>query len=433
MECNKDEAIRAKEIVEIRLSKGEFSGALHVAQRAHRLYPELQNISQLLAVCEVHSSAEKMFGSEKDWYGILQIEKSADEITIMKQYKKLALLLHPDKNKYVGSEAAFKIIGEAKRILSDRENRSSYDIKLRSFVNIDQQHMPPYAPKQKSVAVPMKVKSFLMICSTCRVEHRCSTEFFGREVRCQTCRTLFKAYENGQWTGAATSSHRRSGAAKKETFHDAPPKVAKDTKYQYIPISKKRTMEFLSKKKVSANNNSCLKTQAGVNGTAKEGTRNDGEGSMPKVDARKVENMTNLKTNSWKRQRNDCPIGSGITSEKVNGESNMENGGNPSQSCCDPGLFHPSCRSTRQKQHFSYNEDKECKDRDNFVSSNKSSTLCVGEDGSCVQENIGSSVAVEDKNDVKLTDPNDGATLNDNNAASPKVLLCPDAEFCDFE
>ena len=55
-----------------------------------------------------------------DWYGILQVEQAADDAIIRKRYQKLALLLHPNKNKFVGAEAAFKLIGEANRILSDQ-------------------------------------------------------------------------------------------------------------------------------------------------------------------------------------------------------------------------------------------------------------------------------------------------------------------------
>lgn len=38
-------------------------------------------------------------------------------------------LLHPDKNKFPGAEAAFKLIGEANMILSDKGKRSVYDLK----------------------------------------------------------------------------------------------------------------------------------------------------------------------------------------------------------------------------------------------------------------------------------------------------------------
>ncbi|KAK8564964.1 hypothetical protein V6N13_020094 [Hibiscus sabdariffa] len=64
-----------------------------------------------------------------DWYGILQLQRSSDEASIKKQYRKLALLLHPNKNKFAGAEAAFKLIGEANTVLTDQTKRSQYDMK----------------------------------------------------------------------------------------------------------------------------------------------------------------------------------------------------------------------------------------------------------------------------------------------------------------
>jgi len=115
MECNKDEAVRARQLAESRLQKGEFVEALKFANKAKTMYADVENIAQILAVCVVHNAAlNKLSKSDMDWYGILGTERFSEEAIIKKQYRKLALLLHPDKNKFSGAEAAFKLIGEAK-------------------------------------------------------------------------------------------------------------------------------------------------------------------------------------------------------------------------------------------------------------------------------------------------------------------------------
>ncbi|KAK9930977.1 hypothetical protein M0R45_018277 [Rubus argutus] len=121
MECNKEDAIKGVQLAERKMQNNDFTGARKLAQKAQQLFPVLENISQLLVVCEVHCSSEnKLGGCEMDWYGILHIERFSYEPTIKKQYRKLGLLLHRDKDKFAGAEAVFKLIGEANAVLVDR-------------------------------------------------------------------------------------------------------------------------------------------------------------------------------------------------------------------------------------------------------------------------------------------------------------------------
>jgi len=64
----------------------------------------------------------------KDYYKTLGISKDASQAEIKKQYRKLAIKYHPDKNPgNKQSEEKFKDLGEAYEVLSDPEKRKKYD------------------------------------------------------------------------------------------------------------------------------------------------------------------------------------------------------------------------------------------------------------------------------------------------------------------
>lgn len=65
---------------------------------------------------------------KRDYYVILDVERSADEKVIKKAYRKIALKFHPDKNPGdKASEDKFKEAAEAYEILSDPDKRARYD------------------------------------------------------------------------------------------------------------------------------------------------------------------------------------------------------------------------------------------------------------------------------------------------------------------
>ncbi|KAL1122148.1 hypothetical protein AAG570_003553 [Ranatra chinensis] len=77
---------------------------------------------------EEQLKAVKRIKKCKDYYDILGVSKEATDSDIKKAYKKLALTLHPDKNKAPGAAEAFKAIGNAVAILTDVEKRKQYDL-----------------------------------------------------------------------------------------------------------------------------------------------------------------------------------------------------------------------------------------------------------------------------------------------------------------
>ncbi|KAF8475039.1 hypothetical protein BDZ91DRAFT_649861 [Kalaharituber pfeilii] len=62
-----------------------------------------------------------------DYYAILDIEKTVTEGEIKKAYRRLALVMHPDKNGAPGADEAFKMVSRAFQVLSDPQKRVQYD------------------------------------------------------------------------------------------------------------------------------------------------------------------------------------------------------------------------------------------------------------------------------------------------------------------
>ncbi|PWA72125.1 dnaJ domain-containing protein [Artemisia annua] len=82
-----------------KFSSKDLKGAKKLALKAQNLFPGL----------DVHVAAENKVSDESDYYGILGVNPLADDDTGKKHYRKLALSLHPDKNKSLGTEGAFQL------------------------------------------------------------------------------------------------------------------------------------------------------------------------------------------------------------------------------------------------------------------------------------------------------------------------------------
>ncbi|KAJ0262723.1 Uncharacterized protein HA466_0032190 [Hirschfeldia incana] len=118
------EARRALDVAEKKLLEKDYKGAKKFLSKAQRLYPNLDGLVQVSTMIDVYANGG---GVESDLYGILGVDPFADDVALKKQYKKLALLLHPDKNMFNGAEDAFKLVLDAWSLLSDKSKRVAYD------------------------------------------------------------------------------------------------------------------------------------------------------------------------------------------------------------------------------------------------------------------------------------------------------------------
>ncbi|XP_057959315.1 uncharacterized protein LOC131151874 [Malania oleifera] len=369
MECNKEEAFRAKEIAEKKMENKDFAGARRIALKAQQLYPDLDNISQMLSVCEVHCSAEhRMFGNEMDWYTILQIEQTADEASIKKQYRKFALLLHPDKNKFPGAEAAFKLIGEAQRVLLDQGRRSLYDMKRKSSLRQAASSQPTqracknttvgnYTTKQFTGLKPQNQhlqqqaqpafangrQTFWTVCPSCAVKYQYYREVINRPLTCQSCLKSFTAYDiNAQGAPPGTNFRQPAVPASNGAFQG---KFSRENQKMESFPKTRRTSEVEVGSKTDTN---CGNVGAKV-----------GKGGFDEVKPSRMANGKR-KRKHVSESSESCETGS---SADVEGDGIKEGGNTPAGGTF--GCFDERSprRSSRNKQNVSYSEklsDDDC-------------------------------------------------------------------------
>lgn len=105
--------------------------------------------SELDPVNCLEFTADQVKGVEKikactNYYTILGVEKGVNDDDLRKQFRKLALQYHPDKNRAPGSSDAFKKINSAFDTLRDPVRRQHYDL----FGN---SNYPPFVAKSDNI------------------------------------------------------------------------------------------------------------------------------------------------------------------------------------------------------------------------------------------------------------------------------------------
>ncbi|XP_021894825.1 uncharacterized protein LOC110812368, partial [Carica papaya] len=196
-----EEATRNKTLAEVKFKDSNFKSALKHVKKAHRISPNMGGLSSMLTAFKILYVASKAaVGTACDWYKILQVEPFSHINTIKKQYKKLALVLHPDKNPHLGCEEAFKLVGEGFGVLSDRIKRKEYDMILR--IRMQEERV-----NEVETTV---VETFWTACSRCRLLHQFDKKYLGHNLVCPSCKRSFQAVEVESANGG-DPNHKGSG------------------------------------------------------------------------------------------------------------------------------------------------------------------------------------------------------------------------------
>ncbi|KAI4308504.1 hypothetical protein L6164_031570 [Bauhinia variegata] len=203
----KEAALKAIENAEKRFVLRDFVGARNYALKAKVLFPGLEGLSQMLTTFEVYIASESKCNGEIDYYSVLGLKPSADKNAVKKQYKKMAVLLHPDKNKCVGADGAFKLVSEAWTWLSDGAKRSSYDLKrngqMAAGINqtnsssVHASGVTGYNDCSNLSTSHSRLDTFWTICTSCKVQYEYLRKYVKKRLSCKNCRGTFIAVETG--------------------------------------------------------------------------------------------------------------------------------------------------------------------------------------------------------------------------------------------
>lgn len=251
MECNRDEALRAKEVAEQKFNAKDIVGAKKFALKAQNLFPELEGINQMIATMDVYLAAEVKINGESDWYSVLCVNASADDDTVKKQYRKLALQHHPDKNKSIGSEGAFKLISQAWSVLSDKTRKMMYDQKrntksvqrkahpkrdnsdsgvVNGFFNFSNDVSQLKTRKKKGAAArsaaatsscPSNPTTFWTSCNRCRMQYEYLRVYLNHNLLCPNCHEAFMAIETGFPSNRPNSSSSAPHPPRQKSNHNS--------------------------------------------------------------------------------------------------------------------------------------------------------------------------------------------------------------------
>ncbi|CAF2128861.1 hypothetical protein BRARA_C04039 [Brassica rapa] len=207
MEAYREEALRVKQVAERRFAEKDFASARSYALKARSLSPDLEGLAQMIATFEVYLASQcRSGGGQIDYYAVLGLKPSAGKRDVKKQYKKMAVLLHPDKNKCIGADGAFHLVSEAWKFLSNEFNKSTFYYKRKKHIEsstVVQKHRAEYAPGTAAFdrfppsSSSERLDTFWTVCTSCKVQYEYLRKYVNKRLSCKNCRGAFIAVETG--------------------------------------------------------------------------------------------------------------------------------------------------------------------------------------------------------------------------------------------
>ncbi|KAM8990907.1 dnaJ homolog subfamily C member 14 [Ara ararauna] len=120
-----------------------------------------EEVTRLLAMAEVPEE-------ELNPFHVLGVEATASDSELRRAYRRLAVLVHPDKNQHPRAEAAFKVLRAAWDIVSSPERRREFEMKWMA------QHELPRSVGEflRRLQEELREAMNTMMCSKCQGKHR---------------------------------------------------------------------------------------------------------------------------------------------------------------------------------------------------------------------------------------------------------------------
>ncbi|KDP36413.1 hypothetical protein JCGZ_08682 [Jatropha curcas] len=130
MDMTKVAAEKARDMADEFFKLQNIDMAIKHLMAAKYFNPELPHIDDYFTAYRVHQLAAN---KKNCWYEILAIKDfNVDADTIKNHYRRMALMVHPDKNPSVAAEGAFKLIKSALDVLGNPVRRKAYDATISS-------------------------------------------------------------------------------------------------------------------------------------------------------------------------------------------------------------------------------------------------------------------------------------------------------------